>query len=97
MKRGLPSLFTGPVTEEREPAFPRLVEPVRSLFELQTKLVTRIINEAESELKKLPRKQRSEETLDKLWLTAHGMPRNKTFSRLDGNRALAQGFGQLRR
>ena len=78
-----PLIISGPATEEREPAFPRLVEPVRKLFELQTKLVTRIINEAEVELKKVPEnKEPSQETLDKLWLTAHGMPRNKSFSRL---------------
>jgi preprotein translocase subunit SecA len=78
-----PLIISGPAAEEREPAFPRLVEPVRKLFELQTKLVTRLINEAEVELKKIPEnKDPSQDTLDKLWLTAHGMPRNKTFSRL---------------
>lgn len=78
-----PLIISGPATEEREPAFPRLVEQVRDLFQLQTKLVTRLINEVEVELKKVPEnKEPSEETLDKLWLTAHGMPRNKSFSRL---------------
>lgn len=78
-----PLIISGPTTEEREPAFPRLVEPVCKLFELQTKLVTRIINEVEAELKKVPEnKEPSQDTLDKLWLTAHGMPRNKSFSRL---------------
>ena len=78
-----PLIISGPATEEREPAFPRLVEPVRKLFDLQTKLVTRLINEAEIELKKVPEnKEPSQDTLDKLWLTAHGMPRNKSFSRL---------------
>ncbi|MEI6284840.1 MAG: preprotein translocase subunit SecA, partial [Opitutae bacterium] len=78
-----PLIISGPTTEEREPAFPRLVDPVRKLFELQTKLVTRIINEVEVELKKVPEnKEPSQDTLDKLWLTAHGMPRNKSFSRL---------------
>ncbi|MEI7602678.1 MAG: preprotein translocase subunit SecA, partial [Opitutae bacterium] len=78
-----PLIISGPTTEEREPAFPRLVEPISKLFELQTKLVTRIINEVEIELKKVPEnKEPSQETLDKLWLTAHGMPRNKSFSRL---------------
>ncbi len=81
-----PLIISGPVTEEREPPFPRLVEDVKALFEAQTKLVTRLINEAETELSKITEsKEPSETTLDKLWLAAHGMPRNKTFARLMEN------------
>ncbi len=81
-----PLIISGPVTEEREPPFPRLVDDVKALFEAQTKLVTRLINEAETELSKITEnKEPSEITLDKLWLAAHGMPRNKTFARLMEN------------
>jgi preprotein translocase subunit SecA len=81
-----PLIISGPVTEEREPPFPRLVSQVKGLFEKQTQLVTRIINEAEAELKALPEgREPSDTTLDKLWLTAHGMPRNKAFARLMEN------------
>ncbi len=81
-----PLIISGPVTEEREPPFPRLVSQVKGLFEKQTQLVTRLINEAESELKALPEgREPSDATLDKLWLTSHGMPRNKAFARLMEN------------
>ncbi len=81
-----PLIISGPVTEERELPFPRLVEDVKALFEAQTKLVTRLINEAEAELSKVSEnKEPSESTMDKLWLTAHGMPRNKAFARLMEN------------
>jgi len=81
-----PLIISGPVTEEREPPFMRLVPQVKVLVDLQTRLATRLINEAEAELKDLPdNKEPSDETLDKLWLTAHGMPRNKSFARLMEN------------
>jgi len=81
-----PLIISGPVTEEREPPFMRLVPQVKVLVDLQTRLATRLINEAESELKDLPdNKEPSPDTLDKLWLTAHGMPRNKAFARLMEN------------
>ena len=81
-----PLIISGPVTEEREPPFMRLVPQVKVLVDLQTRLVTRLINEAEAELKALPdNKEPSADTLDKLWLTAHGMPRNKSFARLMEN------------
>lgn len=81
-----PLIISGPVTEEREPPFPRLVSQVKNLFEKQTQLVTRLVNEAESELKTLPEgREPNDATLDKLWLTAHGMPRNKAFARLMEN------------
>ena len=81
-----PLIISGPVTEEREPPFMRLVPQVKVLVDLQTRLATRLINEAEAELKELPdNKEPSTDTLDKLWLTANGMPRNKSFARLMEN------------
>ncbi|MEY3828948.1 MAG: hypothetical protein RL636_649 [Verrucomicrobiota bacterium] len=81
-----PLIISGPVTEEREPPFMRLVPQVKVLVDLQTRLATRLINEAEAELKDLPdNKEPSDDTLDKLWLTANGMPRNKSFARLMEN------------
>jgi preprotein translocase subunit SecA len=81
-----PLIISGPVTEEREPPFMRLVPQVKVLVDLQTRLVTRLINEAETELKAVAdNKEPSADTLDKLWLTAHGMPRNKAFARLMEN------------
>ena len=81
-----PLIISGPVTEEREPPFMRLVPQVKVLVDLQTRLVTRLINEAEVELKTVTEsKEPKTETLDKLWLTAHGMPRNKSFARLMEN------------
>ena len=81
-----PLIISGPVAEEREPAFPRLRQPVAALVELQIRLVTRLINEAREELDKLTEdKEPSADALDKLWLAAHGMPRNRVFLRLMEN------------
>jgi preprotein translocase subunit SecA len=81
-----PLIISGPAAEEREPAFPRLRQPVASLVELQIRLVTRLMNEAREELEKLPEdKDPSPDALDKLWLAAHGMPRNRIFLRLMEN------------
>jgi len=81
-----PLIISGPVTEEREPPFMRLVSQVKVIVDLQTRLATRLIIEAEAELKDLPdNKEPSTDTLDKLWLTANGMPRNKSFARLMEN------------
>jgi len=81
-----PLIISGPVAEEREPAFPRLRQPVAGLVELQIRLVTRLMNEAREELEKIPEnKEPSADSLDKLWLAAHGMPRNRIFLRLMEN------------
>ena len=81
-----PLIISGPVAEEREPAFPRLRQPVAGLVELQIRLVTRLMNEAREELEKLGEdKEPSADALDKLWLAAHGMPRNRIFLRLMEN------------
>jgi preprotein translocase subunit SecA len=81
-----PLIISGPVAEEREPAFPRLRQPVAGLFELQIRLVTRLMNEAREELEKIAdNKEPSADSLDKLWLAAHGMPRNRIFLRLMEN------------
>ena len=81
-----PLIISGPVAEEREPAFPRLRQPVSSLVELQIRLVTRLMNEVRDELEKLGEdKEPSADALDKLWLAAHGMPRNRVFLRLMEN------------
>ena len=81
-----PLIISGPVAEEREPAFPRLRQPVAGLVELQIRLVTRLMNEAREELEKLAEdKEPSADALDKLWLAAHGMPRNRIFLRLMEN------------
>jgi preprotein translocase subunit SecA len=81
-----PLIISGPVAEEREPAFPRLRQPVAGLFELQIRLVTRLMNEAREELEKIgENKEPSADSLDKLWLAAHGMPRNRIFLRLMEN------------
>ena len=81
-----PLIISGPVAEEREPAFPRLRQPVAGLFELQIRLVTRLMNEAREELEKIDEnKEPSADSLDKLWLAAHGMPRNRIFLRLMEN------------
>ncbi|MBM3868698.1 MAG: preprotein translocase subunit SecA [Verrucomicrobia bacterium] len=81
-----PLIISGPVAEEREPAFPRLRQPVAGLVELQIRLVTRLMNEVREELEKLREDQEpSAESLDKLWLAAHGMPRNRVFLRLMEN------------
>ena len=81
-----PLIISGPVAEEREPAFPRLRQPVAGLFELQIRLVTRLMNEAREELEKVgENKEPSDDALDKLWLAAHGMPRNRIFLRLMEN------------
>ena len=81
-----PLIISGPVAEEREPAFPRLRQPVANLVELQIRLVTRLITEARDELDKLTEdKQPSADALDKLWLAANGMPRNRLFLRLMEN------------
>jgi preprotein translocase subunit SecA len=81
-----PLIISGPVAEEREPAFPRLRQPVSSLVELQIRLVTRLMNEVRDELEKLGEdKEPSADSLDKLWLAAHGMPRNRVFLRLMEN------------
>ncbi len=81
-----PLIISGPVAEEREPAFPRLRQPVAGLVELQIRLVTRLMNEAREELEKIAEnKEPSADSLDKLWLAAHGMPRNRIFLRLMEN------------
>ena len=81
-----PLIISGPVAEEREPAFPRLRQPVSGLVELQIRLVTRLMNEVRDELEKLGEdKEPSADALDKLWLAAHGMPRNRVFLRLMEN------------
>jgi preprotein translocase subunit SecA len=81
-----PLIISGPVAEEREPAFPRLRQPVSGLVELQIRLVTRLMNEAREELEKIAEnKEPSADSLDKLWLAAHGMPRNRIFLRLMEN------------
>jgi len=81
-----PLIISGPVAEEREPAFPRLRQPVAGLVELQIRLVTRLMNEVREELEKLGEdKEPSPDSLDKLWLAAHGMPRNRVFLRLMEN------------
>jgi len=81
-----PLIISGPAAEEREPAFPRLRQPVAGLVELQMRLVTRLINEAREELEKVGEdKEPSADSLDKLWLAAHGMPRNRIFLRLMEN------------
>lgn len=81
-----PLIISGPVAEEREPAFPRLRQPVSGLVELQIRLVTRLMNEVRDELEKLGEdKEPSADSLDKLWLAAHGMPRNRVFLRLMEN------------
>ncbi len=81
-----PLIISGPAAEEREPAFPRLRQPVAGLVELQIRLVTRLINEAREELEKVGEdKEPSADSLDKLWLAAHGMPRNRIFLRLMEN------------
>jgi preprotein translocase subunit SecA len=81
-----PLIISGPVAEEREPAFPRLRQPVSGLVELQIRLVTRLMNEAREELEKIgENKDPSADSLDKLWLAAHGMPRNRIFLRLMEN------------
>ncbi len=81
-----PLIISGPVAEEREPAFPRLRQPVAGLVELQIRLVTRLMNEAREELEKVgENKEPSDDALDKLWLAAHGMPRNRIFLRLMEN------------
>ena len=81
-----PLIISGPVAEEREPAFPRLRQPVAGLVELQIRLVTRLMNEVREELEKLGEdKEPSADALDKLWLAAHGMPRNRVFLRLMEN------------
>jgi preprotein translocase subunit SecA len=81
-----PLIISGPVAEEREPAFPRLRQPVAGLVELQIRLVTRLMNEAREELEKIgENKEPSADALDKLWLAAHGMPRNRIFLRLMEN------------
>ena len=81
-----PLIISGPATEEREPAFPRLREAVQGLVDHQTRLVTRIVNEAAAELGAVAEgKDPTTDTLDKLWLAAHGMPRNRVFLRLMEN------------
>lgn len=81
-----PLIISGPVAEEREPAFPRLRQPVATLVELQIRLVTRLMNEARDELDKIDeRTEPTQDTLDKLWLAANGMPRNRLFLRLMEN------------
>jgi preprotein translocase subunit SecA len=81
-----PLIISGPVAEEREPAFPRLRQPVAGLVELQIRLVTRLMNEVREELEKIgENKEPSADSLDKLWLAAHGMPRNRIFLRLMEN------------
>ena len=81
-----PLIISGPAAEEREPAFPRLRQPVAGLVELQIRLVTRLMNEAREELEKIgENKEPSADSLDKLWLAAHGMPRNRIFLRLMEN------------
>ncbi|MEI7651803.1 MAG: preprotein translocase subunit SecA [Verrucomicrobiota bacterium] len=81
-----PLIISGPVAEEREPAFPRLREPVAALVELQIRLVTRLMNEAREELEKIADdKEPSQDSLDKLWLASNGMPRNRLFLRLMEN------------
>ena len=81
-----PLIISGPVAEEREPAFPRLRQPVSGLVELQIRLITRLMNEVRDELEKLGEdKEPSADALDKLWLAAHGMPRNRVFLRLMEN------------
>jgi preprotein translocase subunit SecA len=81
-----PLIISGPATEEREPAFPRLREAVQGLVDHQMRLVTRIVNEASAELGALSEgKDPTTDTLDKLWLAAHGMPRNRVFLRLMEN------------
>ena len=78
-----PLIISGPVTEEREPAFPRLKADIARLVDLQVKLVTRLMTEAEAELASLaPGKDPSTDTVDKLWLAAHGMPRNRGLLRI---------------
>ena len=81
-----PLIISGPVAEEREPAFPRLKDAVKMLFEHQMRLITRLINEASQELSQVPdNKDPEPDTLDKLWLAANGMPRNRVFLRLMEN------------
>ena len=81
-----PLIISGPVAEEREPAFPRLREPVAGLVELQIRLVTRLMNEAREELEKIADdKEPTPDSLDKLWLASNGMPRNRLFLRLMEN------------
>jgi preprotein translocase subunit SecA len=81
-----PLIISGPVAEEREPAFPRLKDAVKMLFDHQMRLITRLINEASQELSQVAEgKDPEPDTLDKLWLTANGMPRNRVFLRLMEN------------
>lgn len=81
-----PLIISGPVADEREPAFPRLRTIVQELVDLQMRLVTRLMSEASEELAKVTDdKAPSVDALDKLWLGAHGMPRNRLFLRLMEN------------
>jgi len=78
-----PLIISGPVPEEREPAFPRLKPDVAQLIEHQVRLVNRLMTEAEAALKKLgPTEEVPDDVADKLWLAAHGMPRNRILLRL---------------
>ena len=78
-----PLIISGPVTEEREPAFPRLRGDIAQLVDLQVRLVNRLMAEAEAELGGLgPSDAVPDAVADKLWLAAHGMPRNRILLRL---------------
>ena len=78
-----PLIISGPVAEEREPAFPRLKADITRLVDLQVKLVDRLMAEAEAELAKVPAsKDPSTDTIEKIWLAAHGMPRNRGLLRI---------------
>ena len=81
-----PLIISGPVPEEREPAFPRLRPDVARLIEHQVRLVNRLASEAEAALGALaPGAEPTDDTVDKLWLAKHGMPRNRTLLRLMEN------------
>ena len=86
-----PLIISGPVTEEREPAFPRLKDDIAKLVGHQEKLVERLLGEIQKDLAALPEgKDPGDDVLDKLWLLANGMPRHEGFLRLKENGRLVK-------
>ncbi|MEY2822298.1 MAG: hypothetical protein RL105_1870 [Verrucomicrobiota bacterium] len=86
-----PLIISGPVAEEREPPYPRLRDEVAKLVDLQEKLVDRLLSELRTELGKLAEgDEPSQDSLDKLWLASHGIPRHPGLLRLKENGRLVK-------
>ncbi len=86
-----PLIISGPVAEEREPPYPRLRDEVAKLVDLQEKLVDRLLSELRTELGKLAEgAEPSQDSLDKLWLASHGIPRHPGLLRLKENGRLVK-------